>query len=200
MRFRLALRQALASADITVMKTMLIRSLRALEVGHRRLWLVGGVAVSWAVLLVPVVVSGPTQIPPLWVLLQVLVCGVLLGLARQGVDVLAIRLLVSAEALFLGDLLARAASHTALICVGPVDCFDTVLLGAVGFGLYGAVLLGLVAFPATLLWNRGVGNLRPEMPWHRLPRPHTWWHWALVGVAILLILVGVKLVYVIPSP
>ncbi len=182
------------------MKTMLTNSLRKMEARYRSLWLVGGVAVSAVILLVPVAISGPTQIPPLLALLQILACGLVVGLARQGVDVLVIRLLISAEALFLGDLLARAAAHSSPVCAGPLDCFETVLLGAVGFGLFGAVLIGLVAFPTTVLWNRGASSLKPELRWRSAPRPRTLWQWGIVLGVLLVVFAAVKVLYVIPSP
>src|SRR5258708_12852899 len=118
------------------MKTMLTNSLRKMEARYRSLWLVGGVAVSAVILLVPVAISGPTQIPPLLALLQILACGLVVGLARQGVDVLVIRLLISAEALFLGALLARAAAPSSPASPPPPPFFQPVLLSPAGFSLF----------------------------------------------------------------
>src|SRR5258708_9097773 len=101
---RSALRQAQALAGITAMKTMLTNSLRKMEARYRSLWLVGGVAVSAVILLVPVAISGPTQIPPLLALFQVLAFGLVVCLAREGVRLLVICLLISAVGLFVCQL------------------------------------------------------------------------------------------------
>src|SRR5258708_35025836 len=106
---RSALSQAQALAGITAMKTMLTNSLRKMEARYRSLWLVGGVGVSGVILLVPVAVSGPTQIPPLLGLVQILACGLGVGLARQGARAVVGRLLISAAAAVCGGLPARVA-------------------------------------------------------------------------------------------
>jgi hypothetical protein len=67
-------------------------------------------------------------------------------------------------------------------------------------GIFITVALSLVALPTTIVWNRGVANLRPELPWRRVPKPRTWWQWLLLVLAVVVGLFGLQLALGISSP
>jgi hypothetical protein len=136
------------------------------------------------VLLVPLVVSAPAQEPALIAIVQVVMCGAILGIGRQGIDLILLRLFVVASALLVGTLLGQLKQGHISICSGSVDCLQPLILGILGFGLYGTVVLALVSLPVTMIWNRGAESLRPEFHW---PIPKTWWQ----GLLLLLSVGGV---------
>src|SRR5438067_1614097 len=101
-------------------RIMPIEFLYRLETQYRRPWLVIGVIASWAVVIVPILLIAPQQEPVVLGFAMLVGGGALVGLARQGADVLAIRVLIAAQSLFLGDLLGRAVSHNPVACSGAV--------------------------------------------------------------------------------
>jgi hypothetical protein len=60
------------------------------------------------------------------------------------------------------------------------------------------LLMAIVAVPTTILWNRGVASLAPELPWPAL-RPRTWWQVLLLVVCIVVLITGLDLFLGIPS-
>jgi len=70
-------------------------------------------------------------------------------------------------------------------------CFISIFIG---------VAVSLVALPTTMLWNRGVANLKPELPWGRVPKPPAWWQWLLLVLAVVVGPFGLQLALGIPSP
>ena len=159
------------------------------EPRYRWLRLTGAVLVAWVVVLVPFAMYAPAREPAGIAIGQALICGVLLGLGRQGIDVLVLRLLGVSVALLVGSAISQ---HTGSLCGGPQQCAQLIVLGVVGFGLFGVVVLGIVAVPTAMIWNKGVTALRPEIRW---PVPKTWWQWLVLalGVFIGIPLVGVLL-------
>jgi hypothetical protein len=159
--------------------------------GRRKIWLVAGVAIAAAVWLTPFLVVRGQQPVSLGVF-QVAICGVVLGVGRQGFDVLILRVLGASLGLPVGLLISELALH-AVTCRGTQDCIQFWVLG---FGLGGglvAVLMALVAFPTTILWRRGFTGLGPELS--RLFQRAAW-QWvvlatgALVGLYVLIYLMG----------
>ena len=135
---------------------------------------------AWLVLFVPTIYPTSVFASPAVPLVQILVAGVVLGIGRQGVDLLALRVIIAAIALPAGWLVgAHSATCGSLVCV------QGRLVGGAFIVLLTALSLGLVAVPTTLLWNRASVGLRPEFAWTALPRPRTWWQWALVILAIV---------------
>ena len=140
----------------------------------RNLWGIGGVVIAGAVLLIPILVIAPSQEPVVLAIAQVLVCGVVLGVGRQGIDVLVLRLFAASMALLIGGIYSNLQQHQSLACAGPTNCVQLIALLAISLGAFGTVVLAAIAIPTTLLWSRGGGSLRPELPWSRAPKPKTW--------------------------
>jgi hypothetical protein len=151
-----------------------IDSLRERERRHHWPWMIGSVVVVWAIWVLPFrFFSSLYQSGAVGIAL-VVVTGVLLGVGRQGIDVLAVRLIAASMAV----LAANPAQ-----CVGPAGCFHAYEIGVVGFGLFGTVLFGLFAIPINVIWNRGLGSLRPEFGWQRLAHLRQW-RWIVLWLAI----------------
>jgi hypothetical protein len=164
---------------------------------HRRVWLLGGVVVAWGVVLLPLLLLAPAREPVGLALAQALICGVVLGAGRQGIDMLILRLLAASMALLLGTYLSELKQHHAQLCTGPQDCAQWVVFGGLGFGMFGTIILALVALPLTVLWNRGTASLKPEVNW---PVPKTRWQWLLFGLALVLVLPFLGVLIGIPWP
>lgn len=152
----------------------------------RNLWLVGAALAAWALFVVPLALSAPGQEPALLVAGQVLISGLIVGIGRQGVDVLLLRLFFVATGLFAGTVLGELRLGRVTMCSTPPECVRSGLTGVLGAGLVGAVILALVAIPVTVAWSRGVAGLRPEIHW---PMPRTAWQW------LLLLLVAAAVVF-----
>jgi len=163
----------------------------------RTFWMVGPVVLAAAVLFIPSVLVKPSEQPAILLLGQVVIAGVVLGAGRQGFDVLFLRMVVASLALPLGWWAGGAASHPA--CTGLQSCFQWFALGVGLLAVLVAVVLALVAVPATLVWNRGLRSLRPELAWGRLPRPRIWWQWVLLVVGVVIGLIALQVALGIPS-
>jgi hypothetical protein len=143
-------------------------------------WMVGTVVVVGAMWVLPYrFFPSLYQIGAVGIAL-VVVTGVTLGIGRQGIDLLAVRLIAAS-----GAVLAATPAQ----CVGPTDCFHAYEIGLVGFGAFGTVLFGLFAVPTNVLWNRGFGSLRPEFAWQRLAHLRQW-QWILLWLAVATFLVA----------
>lgn len=164
----------------------------------RGLWLVAPVLVAAAVLFIPSLAVKPSGQPAILLLGQTVIAGVVIGVGRQGFDVLGVRLLLASVAVPLGWWAGGAASDPA--CTGFQSCSQWVALGVVLVAALVALFLAVVAVPTTLLWNKGLGSLRPELAWSRIPRPRTWWQWLLLVVATLAVLFAIQFALGIPAP
>ena len=180
------------------MTTTPIRSALSGDPWNRRLWLTAPVLAAAAVLFLPSLIIRSNQQPAALLLVQALIAGLLLGLGRQGLDVLGLRLLAASLAATLGLFVGGAGSSP--VCTGLQECFQWFALGVVFISIFITVALSLVALPTTIVWNRGVANLRPELPWRRVPKPRTWWQWLLLVLAVVMGLFGLQLALGIPSP
>lgn len=166
----------------------------AVDPRHRWQRLTIGVLAAWILLFIPMVAMPRGQEPVALALAQGVICGVILGMGRQGIDVLLIRLFGASTAIVLSSFYSGLFERHGQLCAGPQDCAQLIVFGLLVFGTYGTTALALVALPTTMLWNRGVGTLRPEVRW---PLPRTWWHWLLVvlglliGIPILGVLIGI---------
>ena len=114
------------------------------------------------VLFVPSLLADPARQSGLVLLAQFLLAGFILGVGRQGIDLLLLRTAVVSVAAPIGWL-AGASRQT--VCTGPVDCYRSVALGVAVFGVLGTAVLAVVAVPTTLAWSRRPGSLRPEIAW-----------------------------------
>jgi hypothetical protein len=142
-----------------------IDSLRDSERRHHWFWMIGVLLLVWPMWVLPY-----RLIPSLYTYQAIGVAlgvftGIVLGIGRQGIDLLAFRL-------FLGSTAVLAA--TPAVCSGPTDCFHAYEIGLVGFGPFGTVLLAMFAIPTNVAWNRGISSLKPELPWKRLSLLKTW--------------------------
>src|ERR1700682_6223252 len=84
------------------MTTTPIRSALSGDPWNRRLWLTAPVLAAAAVLFLPSLIIRSNQQPAALLLVQALIAGLLLGLGRQGLDVLGLRLLAASLAATLG--------------------------------------------------------------------------------------------------
>jgi len=167
----------------------MLKTIKSFEDRHRLPWLVGGVVIAGIVLLVPLIATPISPEPPPIAIAQILVAGVVLGVARQGVDILGLRLFASSLAILMAIALTESPAHP-LTCSGPVNCVQLSILAALFFGFFGGLVLGIVAVPTAALWGSGPRSLRPELAWPRL----RWWQWlviVLIGTPILGLLLGI---------
>lgn len=59
------------------------------------MWLLASIALVWAIVVIPGLVSAPIRKSGIILLVQLILCGVMLGSGRQGIDVLVLRVIVS---------------------------------------------------------------------------------------------------------
>lgn len=137
---------------------------------RRATWLLGSIALVWAIVTIPVLVSTTARESTVILLAQLVCCGIVLGLGRQGFDVLLLRVLASSLSLVVAELSADHGN-----CHGVQDCLRDVLIGTIVFGGTAAVVMAVVAIPTTILWSRGPTSLRPEFP-----------SWLVIGMTGLL--------------
>jgi len=168
-----------------------MRALYQLESRHHRLWMVAGVVLAWAVLAIPFLVSPSREQQPAVFTVGFLVTAVILGIGRQGIDVLFLRLFAFASAL-----IVLGVRHGGQ-CPAEWGCTWLVVLGAVASAL-ASLCVAIVAIPTTILWNRGVASLAPELPWRAL-KPRTWWQVLLLVVCVVVLVAGLDLFLGIPS-
>lgn len=162
---------------------------------NRWLWMTVGELAAIAVFTVPSLFYSAGSTPPTIVVAQVLVGGLLLGCGRQGIDLLAIRVLLAFSAVFVITELDHTATQVA--CSGAADCVRLTLIAVLGLGLVSA-FFGVVVIPVTMIWNRGVRSLTPEFAWHRLPL-RTRRQWVVVVLVGVILLVALYLLLGIPA-
>jgi hypothetical protein len=163
----------------------------------RNIWLVGAAVAAWAQFVVPLALSAPGQESALLVAVQVLIGGLVVGIGRQGIDVLLLRLFFVSTGLFVGTVLGEVRLGRMTMCSTPLDCVQSGLSGVLGAGLVGTVILALVAIPVTVAWTRGVVGLRPEIRW---PVPRTVWQWLLLLVVVAAIVFFSGFILGVPWP
>jgi hypothetical protein len=166
-------------------------------VRHRWARLASAVVAAWALLLVPLVVTAPAPESAAVAVAQFVISGTILGIGKQGIDLLLLRLFAAATGLLTGTLFGQLKHAPVSVCSGPLDCVQALLLGVLGFGLFGTVVLALVSVPVTVLWNRGFASLRPELHW---PAPRTWWQWLVLILGIVVVVFALSLVLGVPWP
>jgi hypothetical protein len=90
---------------------------------------------------------------------------IFIGFNRQGIDVLAIRLIVVGGGLVLGWTLSDAGIRHSAICSPGIACVRGYVSGVLFGGLVVALMLGAVAIPVRLLMDKGPRKLKPELRW-----------------------------------
>lgn len=147
------------------------------------LWMTGAELAAIAVFTMPSLFYSTSPPPPI-VVAQVLVGGLLLGCGRQGIDLLAVRVLLAFTAVFVVTELDHTA--TQVTCSGASECVRAALLAVLGLSLVSA-FFGAVVIPVTMVWNRGFRSLAPEFAWHRLKdrSKRLWVIVVVVGVILL---------------
>lgn len=191
------------SGDGTVgMRTWLIRTDLTSPNSRHRNWLIGSVLLAWAVLLIPSMLVSPERLPAAVVIAQIILCGLVLGAGRQGVDVLVFRLLLVGPMAPIAWVLGAQLHESRALCtdVEGVSCIQGLATAALFGGFILAVVLSVIAFPTTIVWSRRFASLRPELPWSRLPTPRVWWHWVLAVLAAIVLLFGLQFLLGIPTP
>jgi hypothetical protein len=188
---------------MVALKTLLTNEAMPAQAPHRREGrLVLSLLLACAVLLVPSLVVSPDQQPELVPFVQVILCGLLLGAGRQGIDVLMLRVLVAAPVVLVGWIVGRHLHANFPLCTDShgVACIQSLAAGVIFGAIVVAIILAVIAIPTTIAWSRGFTSLRPELAWSRAPRPRTWGDWVLVAVVALVLLVGLPILLNIPSP
>ena len=147
----------------------------------RRLWLTAGVIFAGALWFIPFLVLPRGPQPFILGLAQVVACGLILGVGRQGIDVLMLRLLIATLGVSLGLVLTELSDGRTL-CRGAQDCLQYGVL-LVGFGgALLAILMAFVAVPTTIVWRRGFGGFGPELGW---PIPKAAWKWVVLSLGVV---------------
>src|SRR5260370_30130158 len=103
----MARRHTAPAVDRTEGRTLPISMTTRRSTPGRGLRLVATTLIAWALFVLPLALVAPAQEPALAVLGQVLICGVILGIGRQGVDVLLLRLFIVATGLFVGTVVGE---------------------------------------------------------------------------------------------
>jgi hypothetical protein len=176
------------SAVMEERKTTLINeTFRSPSPSRREQWLAGSVLLAWAVLLVPSLVISPDRQPGFVPIAQFSLCGLLLGVGRQGIDVLALRVLLVAPMVVIEVIVGRHLHASFPLCSDSqgVTCIQSLTVAVLFGGFSLAIILAAIAIPTTILWRKGVRHLRPELPWSRVPKPKTWEGWVLLAVVLL---------------
>jgi hypothetical protein len=162
--------------------------IRDLERRHLT-WMIGSLAVIW-LLWVLALRLYPSQTDNQVVgTVFLVVSGILLGVGRQGIDVMGVRTLIASMAVL---------AAVPVRCSGFGECINAYEFGVPAVGFFGLVGFGLIALPINVLWNRGFSSLAPEFAWSRLSRLK-WWQWALLGVTAFVVLVAYYLSLGIPA-
>ena len=145
--------------------------IKHVHLSRRGIWLLGSVVFTWAIVLVPSMFLAPIREPGIVVVAQLVCCGVILGAGRQGVDILLLRVIASTLSFVVAGIWTNHG-----VCRGLLDCLQYLLLGGVAFGVYGAAIITIVAFPTSILWSRGLASMRLELP-----------PWLLIVLGVMLI-------------
>jgi hypothetical protein len=184
------------------MRTWLINEDIASSNSRHRNWLIGTVLLAWAVLLIPSMLVSPERWPAPVLIAQFILCGLVLGAGRQGVDVLVLRLLLVGPMAPIAWVLGAQLHGSTALCtdVEGVSCIQGLTTAVLFGGFIVAVVLSVIAFPTTIVWSRKFASLRPELPWSRLPRPRVWWHWVFAVLAAIVLLFGLQFLLGIPTP
>jgi hypothetical protein len=154
-------------------------ALRELERRHHSAWMIGSLGLIWALWVLPLRLYPSQTDNQVFVALLYAGTGLLLGIGRQGIDSLAVRVFVAS--------MAQLAAIPP-VCTGFGECLNAYEIGAPVYGMFGLILFGLVAIPINALWNRGVTSLAPEFAWRKLTRLKAW-HWVLLAAAAFVFLV-----------
>jgi hypothetical protein len=193
----------LKTNDGTVgMRTWLIRTEIGSSNSRHRNWLIGSVVLAWAVLLIPSILVSPEHWAAAVPVAQILLCVLVLGFGRQGVDVLVLRLLLVGPMALIAWFLGALLHESRPLCtdVEGISCIQGLATAALFGGSLVAVVLSVIAIPTTIVWTRRFASLRPELPWSRVPRPRVWWQWVVAVLAAIPLLVGLQFVLGIPTP
>jgi len=127
-------------------------------------------------------------------LAQIVAGGVLVGIGRQGADILAMRLFGAALGESVGILIVLAAKHEPL-CQGLQGCFRDTVLGVGVFAVLLGAIMAFIALPTTVLCSHGIAGLKPELRW---PWPRSWGQSVVVAIVGAVLFFGMLFVLGIP--
>ena len=131
--------------------------------------MIGSLVLIWAIWVFPLRLYQSQTDNQVFLALLYAVTGLLLGIGRQGIDLLAVRVFIAS--------MAQLAAIPP-VCRGFGECLNAYEIGA---PVYGVIVFGLIAIPINALWNRGVTGLAPEFAWSKLTRLKAW-HWVPLAV------------------
>jgi hypothetical protein len=134
--------------------------------------MIGSLVLIWAIWVFPLRLYQSQTDNQVFLALLYAVTGLLLGIGRQGIDLLAVRVFIAS--------MAQLAAIPP-VCSGFGECLNAYEIGAPVYGVFGLIVFGLVAIPINALWNRGVTGLAHEFAWSKLTRLKAW-HWVLLAV------------------
>ncbi len=169
------------------------------EMSRRGQMLFVGVVAGAGVFLVPAAILSADQQSLVVIVAEAVACGVILGLGRQGIDLLAMRLLIVSAVVISGWIAISHWLHHAAVCTSTLGCGQGLVLGTLFGAAVCALLLAVIAVPIAMVWNKGFAGLAPEF---RRPKwqPRTWWQWSLLVVCVLTVLLVLQLALGIPTP
>ena len=179
----------------TALNTTLTRQAASKKRPTRRTWrLAAGVVVASGILVIPNLVTGPNGQSNLSLIVEALACAIVVGIGRQGIDVLALRLVATGVAVPFGWVAGGEAVHLAPLCPALQQC-DLLWVGLVSLGLLLALILAIVSIPTSIMWNRGLAKMKPEI----VLAPRTWWHWAIIVGAMALFVAAFVVAFPAPT-
>jgi hypothetical protein len=170
----------------------------ALDKGHRGWRLAVGVLVGSGLVVVPVLVAGPDHLSNAVLAGGALACAILIGVGRQGIDVLILRLVAAGIVVSFGWVFGGAIVQSSSICPALYEC-DVITLDLVLLGLVIAAFLSFGAIPTWIVWTRGFSGLHLEIAWRRLLVPRTWWHWVVMFGVLGVFLTSCVLAFPTPA-
>jgi hypothetical protein len=154
------------------MAAALIGAIRELERRNRLACMIGSLVLIWGLWVLPLRIYPSLQSENQVFLALSALSGMLLGIGRQGIDWLAVRVSIASMALVVA---------IPPICGGFGECARVYEISAPVYGAFGLIAFELIAIPINALWNRGFNGLAPEFAWSQLSRLKAW-QWVILAM------------------
>ena len=154
------------------------------------------VAAAWAIVWVPYAAYSGRDEPLAAYWVEFVLIGILLGLGRQGVDVLLIRISAFAAMVIATGAVAQQHSDHATLCGSFAECARVSAIGVIGTGLFVGIT-AIITLPVAWACNRRAPGLFPQLGWGRL-RPRTWWQLLLIFACGVSMIVALEFLLAVP--